>query len=402
MAVAELAVAQRQLAIAAQIGVEDLHVARAVHRLDREVALLRFRREHALLEVRPMAGLLPERPVEDLRALHFLVPAILVDAAHVLLDLLPDRPSLRVPEHHSRRLVLQMEEIELAPEPAVIALFGFLDPRDVRGEIVLVRPGGPVDPLQHLVARIAAPVRARDLHQLEDLELAGRRHVRPAAEVGEPAFGVERDVFVRRDRRDDLGLVVLAERLEVRDRVVARHELARHRLVLFRELGHLLLDRFEILGRERALVREVVVEPVLDHRADRHLRVGEELLHRIGEKVRSRMTKHLEALGVLVGDDGERRVAIDPIRGVDDLAVDLAGKSGLGKAGSDRGSDFGDRHRRSELLDGAVGQLDFRHGGLQKQKSADEPHFSVLKRRASSRSLGSLRARSRCHNHAFR
>jgi hypothetical protein len=59
-----------------------------------------------------------------------------------------------------RRFVLQMEEVELPPEPAVIALFGFLDPRDVRGKVVLVRPRGPVDPLQHLVARIAAPVRA--------------------------------------------------------------------------------------------------------------------------------------------------------------------------------------------------------------------------------------------------
>ena len=53
----------------------------------------------------------------------------------------------------------------------------------------------------------------------------------------------------------------------------------------------------EILGRERALVREVVVEAVLDHRADRDLRVGKELLHRVGEQVRRRMAQHVEAGG---------------------------------------------------------------------------------------------------------
>ena len=59
----------------------------------------------------------------------------------------------------------------------------------------------------------------------------------------------------------------------------------------------LLLDRREVLGRERALVREVVVEAVLDHRADRHLRVGKQLLHRIGEQVRRRVAEDVEALG---------------------------------------------------------------------------------------------------------
>src|SRR5439155_19911727 len=55
VAEAELAIAQRQLAVAAQVGVEDLHVARTVHRLDREVALLRLGEKHVLLVVFPVA-----------------------------------------------------------------------------------------------------------------------------------------------------------------------------------------------------------------------------------------------------------------------------------------------------------------------------------------------------------
>ena len=93
----------------------------------------------------------------------------------------------------------------------MVALFGFLDAVQVGVEIFLLGPGRAVDPLQHLVLGVAAPVRAGELGQLEHAQLAGRRHVRAAAEVGELAFRVERNVLVRRDRGDDLRLVVLAD-----------------------------------------------------------------------------------------------------------------------------------------------------------------------------------------------
>ena len=110
--------------------------------------------------------------------------------------------------------------------------------------------------------------------------------------------------------------------------------------VFLGELGHFLLDRREVLGRERPLVRKVVVEPVLDHRADRHLRFGKQFLDRVGEQVRGRVAQDFEAVGVLVGDDREVGVAVDRERRVDELAVDLAGQRGLGEAGADRGGDL--------------------------------------------------------------
>ncbi len=287
--------------------------------------------------------------------MHFLVAVILIDAAHVLLDLLPDGPALRMPEHHAGRLVLQMEKVELAPELAMVALLRFLDAVQVSVEIVLSRPRGAVDPLQHFVARIAAPVRSCETRELEYLELAGRGDVRSAAKIGEPAFGVERDVFVGRDRRDDLRLVVLAEGLEVAHRVVARHQSARDRLIQARELRHLLLDRDKILGRERPLVGKIVIEPVLDHGADGHLRVGKQFLDGIGQEVRSRMADNLEAVGILVRDDGHARVPIDDVRSIDQPAVDLACQRSLGEARSDRGGHLRDSHWRVEMFDGAVG-----------------------------------------------
>ena len=44
---------------------------------------------------------------------------------------------------------------------------------------------------------------------------------------------------------------------------------------------------------------EVVVEPVLDHRSDGHLRAGEERLHRLGEHMRAIVADELERARIL-------------------------------------------------------------------------------------------------------
>src|SRR5271168_438064 len=147
-----------------------------------------------------------------------------------------------------------MKEIELLADAAVIAFFGLLEAGQVFLELFLVRPGRSVNPLQHLVARIAAPVSTGHLHELERLELARARHVRPAAQILPVALAVETDLLARRDRRDDLGFVVLADALEVLDGGIARQYPAVYFQVAPGNLRHALLDGGEVIARERRLV----------------------------------------------------------------------------------------------------------------------------------------------------
>jgi hypothetical protein len=191
-----------------------------------------------------------------------------------------------MPEHEARCFVLHVKEIELLRQPPVVALLGFFEHVQIGVLLFFLRPRGAVNPLQHFVLGIAAPVRAGQLHQLEDFELSGRRHVRAAAQVDEIAFTIQRHVFPLRNRRDDLGFVMLADRFEKLDRLVARPHFARHAQIALRKFGHAFLDRREVLGRERALVRKIVVEAVLDHRPYCHLRVGKQFLHRVREQMR--------------------------------------------------------------------------------------------------------------------
>ena len=116
-----------------------------------------------------------------------------------------------------------MEQVQLAADAAVVALLGLFEAVQVVIELLLVGPGGAVDALEHLVARVAAPVGTGHLHQLEGLELAGGGHVRTAAQVDPVALAVQADGLVGRNAGDDLGLVVLAQASKNCDGLIARH-----------------------------------------------------------------------------------------------------------------------------------------------------------------------------------
>ena len=345
---AELAVAQRQLAVAAQALVVDQHVAGAVHRLDRVVALLRLGREHQFLVVFPVARFLPQAAVEDLRAAHFEIAVVPVDATHVLFDLLPQRPALRMPEHHARGFLLKMEEIELRAQPPVVALVRLLDHAQVRVLLLLLGPGGPVDPLQHLVLGISAPVGAGDLRQLEYPELARGRNVRATAQIDEIPFPIQRDLFVRGNRRDDLRLVALADGLEILNRLVSRPDLAPHREILFRQFRHAAFDGVKIVWSKRPLERKIVVEAVFYHRPDGHLRFGKQVLHGVGEQVRSGVPQDLDALLVAFGHYGELAIVLETERGIDQFSVHPSRERGARQSRSDRLGDFGNSDRAVE------------------------------------------------------
>ena len=204
---AEFGQPQRQVAIALQAVLEDLHVARTVHRLDREPALVlglvagRLRREHVLAVPVPVAGGLPQRLVEHLRRVDLAVVAGQA-AAHIGDHRLEDGPALGVPEHHAGAFLLEVEQVHLAAELAVVALLGLLDLLEIGVELFLLGEGGAVDARQHRVVAVAAPIGARHLHQLEGVaDLAGRGHVRAAAEIEPVALLVDLDGLVGREWR---------------------------------------------------------------------------------------------------------------------------------------------------------------------------------------------------------
>src|SRR6185437_9409955 len=106
---------------------EDLHVAGTIHRLDGVNPVVgRLGEKHVLAELFPVPRLLPERDVHELRRVDFVVAGGALTLPHVADQALEDTPALRVPEDGARRLLLQVEEIELAADAPVIALLRLL------------------------------------------------------------------------------------------------------------------------------------------------------------------------------------------------------------------------------------------------------------------------------------
>ena len=165
----------------------------------------------------------------------------------------------------------------------MVALPRFLQPVEVGVELVLLEPGRPVDALEHLAVLVAPPVGAGGGQQLEVLEPPGARDVGAAAEIGERAVGIDRDGLVVAQLGDALELEGIVGEPAVGLRPV--HHLADEGVIPRGDLGHPGLEALEILGRERAVDLEVVVEAVLDGGTEADAGAGKELAHRRGQDV---------------------------------------------------------------------------------------------------------------------
>ena len=256
---------------------------------------------------------------------------------------------------------MEVEQIEIFAEPAMIAFLGFLALLEPRVEALLVEERGAVDPLQRLVLRVAAPVRRRRAQELDHADLAGRRAVRAEAKVDPVAVAVERQGLraLADDVVDDLDLELLALLREQVDRLIGRDFGAHERQIRRDDLVRLGFDLRELGFAERRAAIEVVVEAVVDRRADRDLRAGEQALHRIGDDVRRVVADRVERVGRLAGQDLERRVAVERARQIDVGAVRFREDRGLREAGPDRlAHEVGDRRARRRVLLAAIGEGD--------------------------------------------
>src|SRR5581483_6254692 len=115
-----------------------------------------------------------------------------------VLQLVPDHHALRVPERRARGVLGEVEEVELAAEPAMVAAPRLLEPVEVRVEVFPAVERGAVDTGQLRLRRVAAPVRAGEAGQLQRLDRLRVLEVRAAAEVGEVTLRIERDVALGR------------------------------------------------------------------------------------------------------------------------------------------------------------------------------------------------------------
>ena len=273
------------------------------------------------------------------------------------------------------------EEPELGADDTVIALLGFFLLRQVGVEISLREKCCAVDALEAIALDIAMPVGRCDGRDFEGSDRARVWHVRPHAEVFPVRVFLPGDVprqFCGASVDRALGVIELVLVALSRE---SRHTLSRvefvpgERPILLNDLLHLRFDLRKIVGRNRRLHRDVVVEPRFQRRAisELHFVFSEHALDRFRHHVRGGVSKEVERIRVVLalgspiffrarlGED--RQVAVTRQRAIQvpQLPVDLRADGSTRQPRADVRSDLCCRNSLRKFLDGPVGQSDL-HG----------------------------------------
>ncbi len=267
-----------------------------------------------------------------------------------------------MPEDGADGFLLDVEEVHLLTDAAVVAALGFLQLVQIGFQFLRVAPGGAVDAAEHGVAVVAAPIGPGGFHQLEGgADVARAAQMRAAAEVQPLALAVDGDGLVRGQVADELGLEALALGLEQSDGILAGQNFAGKGRIGGDDLAHLGLDGGEVVGGEGLVAGEVVIEPVLDGRADGDLRARVERLHSLRQHMRRVVADEFQRGFVLAGDEFDGGIIRDFARHILFRAVDDHGQRRAGEAGTDGGGDFRARHRALEFSFRTVGEGDYGH-----------------------------------------
>ena len=310
---AELEETQRQLTVRTATRTVNLVVHRAVHSLQAVVAVVQLHgREHAVRIVRKVTGSVEQVFLRNVRSADVLETLLNVAGTHVVFHLALNHATLGVNHRQAGTNGLREgEQVQLTAQSAVVAALRLSDALLVRHQLVLARPSGTVNTLQHGVLLRTAPVRATGTHQgVTVSDQLGVRQVRAAAEVlPDGLAGLRVHVVVDGDftladlhgcalgsirtrtgalgQGEQLQLVRLVRHLG--NSLVVGDHAAAEKLTGLDDLHHRLFDLLQIFRGEGLGNIKVKVEAVSNVRANAQLGVLAVLLHRLRHHVRGRV-----------------------------------------------------------------------------------------------------------------
>src|SRR5262245_56294496 len=171
-------------------------------------------------------------------------------------------------------------------------------------ELLLGRPHGSIDTLEHRIVLVTPPVCAGYRSQPEVLAFARPPDVWAGAQVrevadrigryrsaGYPVYQLELEVLVMRPKE--------LESLRLRPRLLSELQAG------FHDVAHPPLDFFQIIGSQCPRKLHIVIETILDRGPDPEPGLGEYLSHGCRHNMRSRVAQAVKAV-VLLGRENAR------------------------------------------------------------------------------------------------
>ena len=293
---AQLAHTDRQIFIAVRGKFIYEHTARAVHGFDRAVFAVDLGRVHIFFIVIPVTGSFPQCAREDDGRLHFHIPFAGVDLPPVIDEDIFQHHALGQEERESLALVHHRKDAEFSAQFGMVALFRLFKHGKVGVHLFFFSKRRAVDTGEHLVLFVAAPVRTRDAGEFERFDLARGRQMRPAAKIGKIALFIERDLLAFGQVFDERDLILFRILRHQFDGVRTGQREPLDGQIALDDLFHFRLDLGKVLRGNRRFEVDIVIEPVVDGRADSEFARGEDRLYRLREHVRGGVAVDVEPL----------------------------------------------------------------------------------------------------------
>ena len=274
-----------------------------------------------------MAGTLPQGTVEDDGGGDLHIAVFLVDLAPIVDEGVFQHHPLGEEEGETGALVGEHKEAQFLAQLAVIPALGLLDALQVGFQFALFGEGGAVDPAEHLVLLAPPPVGAGAGGEFYRLHRGGGHQVGAGAEVGKVPLAVEADLLPLSGVLPDQFLLVGLVLHQFQSLGGVQFKLFQGQVRLD-DGSHLLFQLDQVLGGEGGGKVEIVIEAVVDGRADGELGLGVEVGHRLGQDVGGGVVKGPLALLVGKGEDLQGAVMVQNGTQVHNLAVHPGGAGG--------------------------------------------------------------------------
>ena len=301
----EISEPEGELLVTAVTVTEHHGVGRAVHRLETELLLVNIEDEHVILVMGQVAGLLPERGVEHVGGHDLVVTALPVLLLDVFHNSVVDAHTVGQPHGGTGRALLEVKELLLLANEAVIALGSLLEELLVGGHLLLIGERDTIDTLEGVVVGVTEEVGRRVLHDGESLDSAGVGNVRTTAKIDKGAVTVDSGSGAVGDLvLDDVLLVgVVGEHLE---QILLAHLQSLERLLLLDDLGDNVLEGRPVAGLNGGTTGKshFVVEAVVNGGTNAE-RAAESALAGLTENVSTRVPEDELALVVVEVEEFE-------------------------------------------------------------------------------------------------
>src|SRR3990172_593951 len=265
-----------------------------IHGLDHELLSIEFHRGKHVLPVKiPMPRTLPEVHFGQMGSEYHLVAGAIVDLTPKVFQRDAESCPFGMPEDQSGTCrLLDDEKVQLRSQLPMVSLAGLLDPSQVFLQKLATLKGSAIDALQHFVVFIAPPVCARNPRELESSNSTCGRDVGPSAKIDEIPLLIDAHRPVP-NFLQHFHLVIRTLLAEKCLGFLLADLSALDLQVCIDDFLHLLLDCLHVLRGKSHRGIEVVVESVLNRRADGDLGARIEGFYGLSHNVRRAMAEDL-------------------------------------------------------------------------------------------------------------